>query len=151
MDHLSTESRGRVLLYTGNVPFAKHSNKQLSSMQNLISYFGFFSLNCQNCIFFSQDTIIALQSLAEFATMVFSPNFNMRVRLTSKTPEVPFQQEFVIDQNNALVLQTADVCMTWTNLRNQFCAFKILVIIKLACSNCFNKFTKISIFETMIS
>lgn len=81
-------------------------------MQNLISYFGFFSLNCQNCIFFSQDTIIALQSLAEFATMVFSPNFNMRVRLTSKTPEVPFQQEFVIDQNNALVLQTADVCMT---------------------------------------
>nr|XP_022323516.1 CD109 antigen-like isoform X2 [Crassostrea virginica] len=57
----------------------------------------------------TQDTIIALQSLAEFATMVFSPNFNMRVRLTSKTPEVPFQQEFVIDQNNALVLQTADI------------------------------------------
>lgn len=57
----------------------------------------------------TQDTIIALQSLAEFATMVYSPNFNMKVRLTSKTPGVPFQQNFNVDANNALVLQTADV------------------------------------------
>ncbi|XP_062603689.1 CD109 antigen-like isoform X2 [Saccostrea cucullata] len=57
----------------------------------------------------TQDTIIALQGLAEFATMVYSPNFNMRVTLTSKTPGAPFNQKFTITQDNALVLQTADI------------------------------------------
>ncbi|XP_048777079.1 CD109 antigen-like isoform X2 [Ostrea edulis] len=57
----------------------------------------------------TQDTIIALQALSEFASMVFSPTFNMRVRLTSKTPGVPYQHEFTVNQNNALVLQTVDI------------------------------------------
>lgn len=47
--------------------------------------------------------------------MVYSPNFNMKVRLTSKTPGVPFQQDFTVDANNALVLQTADVRILLTN------------------------------------
>ncbi|XP_061165105.1 CD109 antigen-like [Saccostrea echinata] len=64
----------------------------------------------------TQDTIVALQALAEFATMVYYPTLSMRVRLTSKTPGASFQHEFKVTQDNALILQTTDIPLEVKNL-----------------------------------
>lgn len=100
-------SSTQVIEYWHTIGLLQLSNEILDTNPSTCTLF--FIIFYFKIEFFFQDTIIALQSLAEFATMVYSPNFNMKVRLTSKTPGVPFQKDFTVDANNALVLQTADV------------------------------------------
>ncbi|XP_061165104.1 CD109 antigen-like [Saccostrea echinata] len=57
----------------------------------------------------TQDTVIALQGFLELASLVHNPNFNMSVRLTSKTPSAPYQRVITITKDNILFLQTLDI------------------------------------------
>ena len=52
-----------------------------------------------------QDTILALQSLSEFARLAFSKTFDIQLTVTAGT----FSRQFSVSRNNALVLQSADV------------------------------------------
>ena len=52
-----------------------------------------------------QDTILALQSLSEFARLAFSKTFDIQLSVTAGT----FSKHFSVNRNNALVLQSADV------------------------------------------
>ncbi|CAG5136701.1 unnamed protein product [Candidula unifasciata] len=51
----------------------------------------------------TQDTVVALHALSQFAKIIYSKNFNLQVTATLSPSEV---YTFNIDQSNALVLQT---------------------------------------------
>ena len=53
----------------------------------------------------SQDTILALQALSEFARLAYSKTFDIQVTVTAGA----FSKHFSVNQNNALILQSADV------------------------------------------
>lgn len=53
----------------------------------------------------TQDTILALQALSEFARLAYSNNFNIQVDVTAAS----FSKHFTINQANALVLQSAEM------------------------------------------
>nr|AVP12646.1 CD109 antigene-like protein 1 [Littorina littorea] len=53
----------------------------------------------------TQDTILALQALSEFARLAYSKSFNIEVSVTAAS----FAKQFSVNQNNALVLQSADL------------------------------------------
>ncbi|KAL8605629.1 hypothetical protein ACOMHN_066324 [Nucella lapillus] len=55
----------------------------------------------------TQDTILALQSLSEFARQVYSNSFDLQVDVTADQPAVT--THFSVHQQNALVLQSADL------------------------------------------
>ncbi|KAK3100032.1 hypothetical protein FSP39_013711 [Pinctada imbricata] len=57
----------------------------------------------------TQDTVVALQSLAEIASYLYSKTFNMRVRFDNVGTGTPFTKEFRITQDNALVFQFEEV------------------------------------------
>eukprot|EP00079_Xenopus_tropicalis_P031749 XP_017945520.1 PREDICTED: alpha-2-macroglobulin-like [Xenopus tropicalis] len=67
----------------------------LSKQQN--PYGGFYS---------TQDTVVALQALAEYAEATFSDKGDVTVTVTSKTG---FHQQFHVDQTNRLLLQKASL------------------------------------------
>uniref|UniRef100_A0A1B8Y5P9 Alpha-macroglobulin receptor-binding domain-containing protein n=1 Tax=Xenopus tropicalis TaxID=8364 RepID=A0A1B8Y5P9_XENTR len=67
----------------------------LSKQQN--PYGGFSS---------TQDTVVALQALAEYAEATFSDKGDVTVTVTSKTG---FHQQFHVDQTNRLLLQKASL------------------------------------------
>ncbi|XP_021365550.1 CD109 antigen-like isoform X1 [Mizuhopecten yessoensis] len=56
----------------------------------------------------TQDTIIALQALADLAALIYKPNFNMRVQLRN-SENLDLIHEFQVSQNNALMFQTVDI------------------------------------------
>ncbi|XP_071088378.1 CD109 antigen-like [Haliotis cracherodii] len=53
----------------------------------------------------TQDTVMALQALSEFAKMAYSNNFDIQVTVSSGS----FSHQFSVNQNNALVLQSVDL------------------------------------------
>ncbi|XP_048243530.1 CD109 antigen-like isoform X4 [Haliotis rufescens] len=53
----------------------------------------------------TQDTVLALQALSEFAKMAYSNNFNIQVTVSSGS----FRHQFSVNQNNALVLQSVEL------------------------------------------
>ncbi|XP_060084301.1 CD109 antigen-like [Ylistrum balloti] len=56
----------------------------------------------------TQDTIIALQSLADLAVLIYKPEFNMRVQLKNVETQDIFH-EFQVSPENALIFQTTDI------------------------------------------
>lgn len=59
-------------------------------------------------MFYFQDTIIALQALAEFAGEIYSSDFNMRLTLESSKGD-KFMDSYTITPENALVLKSFEV------------------------------------------
>lgn len=55
-----------------------------------------------------KDTIMALQALAKMASLVYSKDFNANVTVTGP-PESNIREQFTVDTNNALVLQSREV------------------------------------------
>ncbi|XP_071088375.1 CD109 antigen-like isoform X9 [Haliotis cracherodii] len=53
----------------------------------------------------TQDTVLALQALSEFAKMAYSNNFDIQVTVSSGS----FRHQFSVNQNNALVLQSVEL------------------------------------------
>ncbi|KAK7492650.1 hypothetical protein BaRGS_00016129, partial [Batillaria attramentaria] len=53
----------------------------------------------------TQDTILALQGLSEFARLAYSNNFNIDITVTADS----FSKQFSVSQANALVLQSAEM------------------------------------------
>ncbi|XP_067661520.1 CD109 antigen-like [Haliotis asinina] len=68
--------------------------KWLTSQRN--PYGGFAS---------TQDTVVALQALSEFAKMAYSKNFDIQVTVNSGN----FSHQFFVNQDNALVLQNVEL------------------------------------------
>ncbi|XP_045202749.2 CD109 antigen-like [Mercenaria mercenaria] len=62
----------------------------------------------------TQDTVIALQALAEFGALIHSDNFNVDVDING-TPN-SFSHTFNIDAQNALLLQSVDAPSDTTNI-----------------------------------
>ncbi|XP_069129864.1 CD109 antigen-like isoform X2 [Argopecten irradians] len=56
----------------------------------------------------TQDTIIALQSLADLAALIYKPDFNMRVQLKNVENQAVIH-EFQVSPANALMFQTTDI------------------------------------------
>ncbi|XP_033742010.1 pregnancy zone protein-like isoform X2 [Pecten maximus] len=56
----------------------------------------------------TQDTIIALQSLADLAALIYKPDFNMRIQLTNAENQ-DLLHEFQVSPANALTFQTTDI------------------------------------------
>lgn len=59
----------------------------------------------------TQDTIIGLEALAEFASKLSSKESKLKVQLTTDTS---LKHTFEVDSENALVLQTEKVCVCLT-------------------------------------
>ncbi|XP_071088381.1 CD109 antigen-like isoform X2 [Haliotis cracherodii] len=53
----------------------------------------------------TQDTVLALQALSEFAKMAYSNNFDIQVTVSSGS----FRHQFSVNQNNPLVLQSVEL------------------------------------------
>jgi len=60
----------------------------------------------------TQDTVLALQALSQFARMAYSKNFNIQATVATDS----FNRQFTVNQNNALVLQSADLPVVPTSL-----------------------------------
>jgi len=56
-------------------------------------------------ILYLQDTVLALQSLSEFAAMVYSNNFDLQITVKAGT----FSKQFQVNPTNALILQATEV------------------------------------------
>ncbi|XP_071127944.1 CD109 antigen-like isoform X2 [Mytilus edulis] len=85
-----------LLVYAHNKAFADGLSvmKWLTTQRN--SNGGFAS---------TQDTVLALQSLSEFAAMVYSNNFDLQVSVTAGN----FTKQFQVNPTNALILQVAEL------------------------------------------
>lgn len=57
-----------------------------------------------NSLLLAQDTVVALQALAKYATLTYSNNGDLAVMVTSPTGS---KQDFVLEASNRLVLQQA--------------------------------------------
>jgi len=62
----------------------------------------------------TQDTVVALFAMSQFAKQVYSNNFNVHVTATL-SPDLPFT--FNIDQSNALLLQSREVSTIPTQVK----------------------------------
>lgn len=56
----------------------------------------------------SQDTVIGLQALSEFAELIYSPDIDFTVELTS-TVDPNFRKTISVNQQNSMVLQLVEV------------------------------------------
>ena len=72
---------------------------------------GINGLNMKDTVYVSdlilclQDTVLALQSLSEFAAMVYSNNFDLQITVKAGT----FSKQFQVNPTNALILQAVEV------------------------------------------
>jgi len=77
-----------------------------------------------------QDTIVALQSLAEMASKVYSKNFNANVQIKGP-PESFISENFVINTNNSLILQSREVIQFNLLFCSRFLISNSIIIIAL--------------------
>ena len=77
---------------------------------HVISLLGMFI-----CIILLQDTVVGLQALSDFASKVYSHNFNIQASISTDD----LKHTFSVSQNNALVLQSLKVCHFVFELRHE--------------------------------
>ena len=58
----------------------------------------------------SQDTVIGLQALSEFAELIYTPDIDFTVELTS-TVDPNFRKTITVNQQNSLVLHLVEVIL----------------------------------------
>lgn len=56
----------------------------------------------------SQDTVVGLQALSEFAELIYSPDIDFTVQLTSSA-DSNFRKTMTVNQQNSMVLQLVEV------------------------------------------
>lgn len=59
-------------------------------------------------ILISQDTVIGLQALSEFAELIYTPDIDITVQLTSSV-DPNFRKTITVNQENSMVLQLVEV------------------------------------------
>jgi len=59
-------------------------------------------------ILISQDTVIGLQALSEFAELIYTPDIDFTVQLTSSV-DTNFGKTVTVNQQNSMVLQLVEV------------------------------------------
>ena len=71
-----------------------------------------------------QDTVLALQALAEMASLIYSSQYNLDINVT---PSTGATQTFSITNLNALVLQSRQVGAVMNHLYMIFFTFSLLL------------------------
>ena len=77
------------------------------------------------CIFLLQDTVVGLQALSDFASKVYSHNFNIQATISTDA----LTHTFSVSQNNALVLQSLKVCHFLFILGYTFIRKDVLIVL----------------------
>lgn len=63
---------------------------------------------CNSTLELFQDTVIGLQALSEFAELVYTPDIDFTVQLTSSA-DPSFSRIIKVDHQNSMVLQLVEV------------------------------------------
>lgn len=74
-------------------------------------------------ILISQDTVIGLQALSEFAELIYTPDIDFTVQLMSSV-DPNFRKTVTVNQQNSMVLQLVEVITDFSQFDEHFLPFR---------------------------